>query len=65
MTTKTVYIPVTITSEGELTDSQAEDIGNEIVAMLRDGFYCNDNVWDAATEADVMMTGFKIDTAMT
>ena len=63
--TKTVYIPVTIKSEGTISDSQAIDIANSIVAMVDDGFFSVDNVYDAATEADVELESYNVREAVT
>ena len=63
--TKTVYIPVTIKSEGTISDSQAIDIANSIAAMVQDGFFSVDNVYDAATEANVELDSYKVKEAVT
>ena len=58
--TKTVYIPVTIKAKDDITDDQAINIGNSIAAMLQDGFFSVDNVYDAAEETDVELDTFKV-----
>ena len=57
---KTVYLPVTLKSQGDITDEQAINIGNSIAAMLQDGFFSVDNVYDAAEETDVELDTFKV-----
>lgn len=57
--TKTVYIPVTIKAKDDISDDQAIDVANSIVAMVQDGFFNEDNVFDAATEAHVELDYFQ------
>lgn len=63
--TKTVYIPVTLNAQGAISDSQAVDIANSIVAMIQDGFFSSDNVYDAAFEQNIELDSFKAREAVT
>lgn len=63
--TKTVYIPVTINAQGTITDSQAIDIANSIVDMVKGGFFDRDNVYDTAFEQNVELESFKVREAVT
>jgi hypothetical protein len=49
---RTVYIPVELECNDEhpMTEDEAVAIANSIVSQVKDGFYNDDNVWDAASE---------------
>lgn len=63
--TTTVYIPVTINAHGTISDSQAIDIANSIVSMVKGGFFDSDNVYDTAFEQNVELESFKLREAVT
>lgn len=64
MTTTTVYIPVALKTETEITQAQACDIASAISSMIRSGFYCIDNVYDAATECGVELNDVTVKPAI-
>lgn len=67
---RTVYIPVEIEGNDDcpITDSEAITIANSIVEQCRDGFFSEDNVYDAASETlgeyGMIDFGYKIKNAV-
>ena len=60
MASKTVYLPITIETEDEISDSQAKELVNTMKEMLDDDFYNRDNMFDNAMEFDIPLTNIKI-----
>ena len=57
---KTVYIPVKLKFDGDITEDQAIGLGNSIVAMVQEGFFSEDNVFDEARAENIELEGFCI-----
>lgn len=60
MATKTVYLPITIETEDEISDAQAKELINTMKEMLDDDFYNRDNMFDNAMEFDIPLANIKI-----
>ncbi len=60
MATKTVYLPITIETEDEISDAQAKKLVNTMKEMLDDDFYNRDNMFDNAMEFDIPLANIKI-----
>lgn len=60
MATKTVYLPITIETESEISDEQAKKLVNTMKGMMDDDFYNRDNMFDNATEFDIPLSDISI-----
>lgn len=60
MATKTVYLPITLETESEITDGQAKKLVNQMKYMMDDDFYNRDNMFDNATEFDIPLSDISI-----
>lgn len=60
MATKTVYLPITLETESEITDEQAKKLVNQMKYMMDDDFYNRDNMFDNATEFDIPLSDITI-----
>lgn len=60
MATKTVYLPITIETETEITDEQAKKLVNGMKYMMDDDFYNRDNMFDNANEFGIPLSDITI-----
>ena len=60
MATKTVYLPITLETESEISDEQAKKLVNQMKYMMDDDFYNRDNMFDNATEFDIPLSDISI-----
>ena len=60
MATKTVYLPITLETESEISDEQAKKLVNQMKYMMDDDFYNRDNMFDNATEFDIPLSDITI-----
>ena len=60
MATKTVYLPITIETESEITDEQAKKLVNTMKYMMDDDFYNRDNMFDNANEFGIPLSDITI-----
>lgn len=60
MATKTVYLPITIETETEITDKQAKKLINTMGDMMDEDFYNRDNMFDNASEFGIPLSDITI-----
>lgn len=60
MATKTVYLPITLETESEISDEQAKKLVNQMKYMMDDDYYNRDNMFDNATEFDIPLSDITI-----
>ena len=60
MATKTVYLPINLETESEISDEQAKEIVNTMKDMMDDNFYNRDNMYDNASEFGISLSGITI-----
>ena len=60
MATKTVYLPITLETESEISDEQAKKLVNQMKYMMDDDYYNRDNMFDNATEFDIPLSDISI-----
>ena len=58
--TKTVFIPVRLFANGEMTDEQAMDIATKIQKMIEDGYFTEDSVYDHANSQKVDLVAYDV-----
>jgi len=60
MATKTVYLPINLETESEISDEQAKELVNTMKDMMDDDFYNRDNMYDNATEFGISLSSITI-----
>ena len=60
MATKTVYLPINLDTESEISDEQAKKLVNTMKSMMDDDFYNRDNMFDNATELGISLSDITI-----
>lgn len=58
--TKTVYIPIKLFANGELTDEQAMDVAKKIQEMIMDGYFNEDSVYDHANSQQISLVAYDV-----
>lgn len=58
--TKTVYIPIKLFANGELTDEQAMDVAKKIQEMIMDGYFNEDWVYDHANSQQIKLVAYDV-----
>lgn len=60
MATKTVYLPINLKTESEISDEQAKKLVDTMKDMMDDDFYNQDNMYDNATEFGISLSDITI-----
>lgn len=60
MATKTIYLPIILETESEISDARAKQLVNTMKSMLDDDFYNRDNMFDNAEEFKISLSDITI-----
>lgn len=60
MATKTVYLPITLETESEISDEQAMDVAKKIQEMIMDGYFNEDSVYDHANSQQISLVAYDV-----
>ena len=59
-TSKTVYIPIQLFAEGEMTDAKALSIATKIQKMIEEGYFSEASVYEHANSERVDLSAYDV-----